>query len=102
VLVIGVTQNATSLVAEFDASAFEEDMGEEGTPKEAEEAKPRATGERGQGFLAQLKASTRNLRKEPTTPEPPAADEEPDTDIDSLRDDILRLQKYLKDNLGDK
>jgi flagellar biogenesis protein FliO len=76
VLVVGVTQNAISCLAEFDASAFES-AGVAGKPEGSE-------------FLTQLKTGIRKLVKTE------AADAE-EAEIASLRGDIERLQKFLRD-----
>lgn len=80
VLVLGVTGTSVATVAEFDASAFdtleEEDTGEGAFDPES--------------FLAQLQASSSALRQEAS---PAAADD----DIASLRQDIERLQGYLRE-----
>ncbi len=112
VLVVGVTQNDISLVSEFDAAAFEGEIAlEEGTAASAPEpwrpreetghaAVPSAKeGERDDRFLAELKASAGDLLKDTSRPQSNEPQEAPDADIDSLRKDILRLQKYLKENL---
>ncbi len=81
VLVIGVTNNAVSLVAEFDESAF--DISEE-APYSEEAPQGHDT------FLAQLRQSTSDMRGEIDAP---VVDDE----ISSLREDIERLQLYLRE-----
>ncbi|HOZ47419.1 MAG TPA: flagellar biosynthetic protein FliO [Candidatus Hydrogenedentes bacterium] len=96
VLVVGVSQSGISLISEFDAAAFgalletPESHGRSGEGNAAPSTSGEADSAR-KAFLAELEASARELRDSKT----PAADE----DIDSLRQDIVRLQKYLKDNL---
>lgn len=81
VLVVGVTSNALSLVAEFAASAFE---------GEAPDAALAGEGPRPGPFLAQLRESAETLSE-------PAARGDEDDEIASLRGDIQRLQRYLKE-----
>ena len=83
ILVVGVTQNAISLIAEFDASAFslEEEEGGASEPQVSE------------GFLTQLKANLSRHRKEEE--ETPSSE---DAEIASIRDEIHRLQAHLWDS----
>lgn len=84
VLAIGVTPSSVSLVAEFDAAAFEvaEQVKEEKTPT----ASPGS-----ESFLSHLQEKTRAMT------EPPPRETE-DDDIASLRDSIRRLQEYLRED----
>jgi len=77
VLVVGVTPTSVSLVAQFDASAFDGD----------EEESPPEVNEESQGdFLAHLQASSA------------AMNQEDDDEIVALRDDVHRLQRYIRDD----
>ena len=86
VLVVGVTQNAVSLVAQFDADAF---------PLDAQEQADKARGETNspEGFLTQLRAYAQGALKEKA-----GSAGTSDSDIAALRMDIQRLQHYLEDN----
>lgn len=84
VLVIGVTPNTVSLVAEFDADTFEPAVSAREGSAPASPANA--------NFLEQLLASTRAIN-EPATPAPAADDDE----IVALRDDLDRLQQHLRD-----
>jgi flagellar biogenesis protein FliO len=82
VLVIGVTQNAITLLASFDQSVF---------------SKSRATGpelssvaETPSDFLRHLESSTTRMRAE-------TGDTAPDAEIQALQSNIARLQRYLKE-----
>jgi len=88
VLVVGVTPNAISLLAEFEAEAFE-DESEAAPPSEAGPAGVLAP-ER-QGFLDYLKSGVRGPEGVP--PE----HERDDAEIAALRQDIQRLQHYLQE-----
>lgn len=81
VLVIGLTQNNMSLIAEFDADAFES---AEATAPETE------IGVR-ESFLDALRAAG----KPPASKSAIAEDDE----LATLRGDVQRLQRYLQDNL---
>jgi flagellar biogenesis protein FliO len=81
VLVIGVTQQAIAVVAEFDAEAFER-------ATETNSEKPALEG--AESFLAQLRATM-----QATTQAEPAAGE--DAEIAALRKDVQRLQQYLEE-----
>lgn len=82
VLVIGVAPNQVSVLAEFDAAAFEAAMEKEAPTKEKEQ-RP------GVGnFFAHLKSRVRQSQGDLATI--PA-------DIAALRDDIQRLQEYLRE-----
>lgn len=77
VLVVGVTPTSISLVTQFDASAF---GGEE-------DESPVDVSDQSQGdFLAHLQASTE------------AMNQEGDDEIVELRDDVHRLQRYIRDD----
>lgn len=102
VLVIGVTQNNISLVSEFDAAAFEALLAPQQATEPTGQAQRAGASSKEKdtaSFLAHLKASANELRGEPLTGDVAQPAQSPDEDIDSLRSDIARLQKYLKDNL---
>ncbi len=87
VLIVGVNANAVSLVADFDASAFESQSEDsEGASEPAAPFNP-------DGFLAQLQASSQAIGPRPETDEVPVDDDE----IAALRGDIQRLQRYLRE-----
>lgn len=81
VLVIGVTATNTSLVSEFDASAF---VREGEGPSLGEDAFS------GKSFAARLQDSSKSMTQD-------KAENVEDDEIDSLRSDIQRLQKYLRE-----
>jgi len=85
VLVVGVSPNQVSLVAEFDASAFEAELEQEG--EEAE--RPQQTSSLG-SFISHLVAR-------PTPGAAESAQAVSDAEIASLRGDIQRLQEYLRE-----
>ena len=90
VLVVGVTQNEISRVAEFDATLFELPMAAQAAPAAA----PAAT-----TFLKELAARAQAPKKEPVLEaiaEPPVDDE-----IAALRNDLERLQQYLQESTRD-
>lgn len=87
VLIVGVNGNAVSLVADFDASAFESHGEDREGPAEAQAPfNP-------DGFLAQLQASSQAIGPSSKTDEVPVDDDE----IAALRGDIQRLQRYLRE-----
>jgi flagellar biogenesis protein FliO len=100
VLVVGVTPTTVSLVAEFDASAFEAAKAEPDEVATVEESGPKP------GLLQQIKTTTpkpkvsflqhllSTTRSMDSTPAEPAPD---DADITQLRGDIERLQRHLQD-----
>jgi len=84
ILVVGVTNNAMSLIAEFDGDAFS-------LPAE----EPAASGEfNPDQFLEQLRNSSEAMNEIPTK-------HVKDDEIDSLRSDIQRLQEYLREESRD-
>lgn len=83
VLVIGVAPNSISLVAELDEGLFE-------SKPQQEAAEPAGT----ESFLAQLEEKTRAMTQG-------SAAMVPDTELDALREDIERLQQYLKQDVAD-
>jgi flagellar biogenesis protein FliO len=109
VLVVGITQNTIALVSEFDADAFDSVPAAE-APAQAERASTEAdrkTMESGKRFLSQLKASTRAMHQEfaPRLPDELKRDERadaPSVDLEALRQDILRLQEHLKEELREE
>ncbi len=79
VIVVGVTQNSISSLAEFDAESFalvREGDHEKGPVDVA-------------GFMEQLKTSMRNIQEPPTEPSVE------DAEVSALKRDIERLQKYI-------
>jgi len=78
-LVIGVTPNSISHIADFDSEAFE-------LAAESDTIKPEES-IKSNNFLAQLHAQTEELRAEPV-----------DDDLASLRGDIQRLKQYLQES----
>lgn len=84
-LIVGVTPNAMSPIAEFDEAAF---------PAVSAAQPPQSTvpePSRAESFLAELQASLHAQEKpEPATP--PSEEAE----LDALRRDVLRLQQYLE------
>jgi len=108
VLVVGVTANNISLVAEFDEAAFGAQPAGEGRHVEAERAASSRRAEKKKAskadsrFLEELKTSAQNIAALPSVGEPAGQHVSPDADIDSLRQDILRLQKYLKEDLREE
>lgn len=83
VLVVGVTSDSMSLIAEFDESTFDP-MG--GTGKDA--------AFNADNFLAQLQQSKKSIARQDEPDEEDAGDEE----ISALRGDIHRLQRYLRED----
>lgn len=82
VLVISLTQNQVSLIAEFDAGAFESSL-------ESEESAPEKTAKDPANFLEQLRTQ---VKKEA------GVTRRADDDLDELRGDIQRLQRYLQES----
>ena len=96
VLAIGVTQNTISLVAEFDASAFQLEAAERGNAATA-------TGEAPESFLTQLRTYAQGVRAQSVRAQSVRKDKETasdtnEEDLAALRADIQRLQEYLKEN----
>lgn len=83
VLVIGVTNQNVSLVAEFDATGFRGERGE--GAEQAGAFNPDA-------FLAHLRESSRTMSEAVQ-----GEQDEADDDIAALRGDIQRLQQYLRE-----
>jgi flagellar biogenesis protein FliO len=98
VLLIGVTQNAIARLAEFDAETFDHESFSNVPEKNAAPARNPAD------FLSQLKSHIYEIEsgEKPTNGNAlktkPTAGADDDADIASLRNDIERLQKYLKEN----
>lgn len=86
VLVVGVNSNSITLVADFDADAFD-DGPEEGPVRE-----PAATDFNPDSFLAQLHAQSQEFERAGVGL--PLAEED---EIAALRGDIQRLQRYLRE-----
>ena len=88
VLVVGVTPNAISLLADFDAEAFEAES-ESAAPPEA--AAAGALAPESPGFLDYLRSGVRGPAGSP----PEQARD--DAEIAALRQDIQRLERYLEE-----
>jgi len=102
VLVVGVTQNAVSLISEFDVETFQDLLpGEPLGEAEARSEGGRATDAKAR-FLAQFRAKSREFRGSGDEGRSEAGAGKSDADIDSLRQDILRLQEYLRDSISDE
>lgn len=87
VLIVGVNGNAVSLVADFDASAFDN------YGADHEEASEAAAPFNPDSFLSQLQASSQAMGPRMETEETHVDDDE----IAALRGDIQRLQRYLRE-----
>lgn len=83
VLVLGVTRENISVVGDFDAAPFEKEAVEGERPARQEP----------QDFLAELKESIRGMDHDH---EGDRSDD--DAEISALRDNINRLQRYLRDS----
>lgn len=83
ILLIGVTQNAVSLLTEFEGAAFERASDQE-TGTTQQHAVPGS-------FLAELQTRTQNMAGQET------ATGITDKDIASLRSEIQRLKEYLRE-----
>jgi len=96
ILVLGVTPNAVSTIAEFDADSFEPISAEAPASKPAGGGSPSET----ESFLAQFKASLESIARAT----PSANPEHDDAEIAALREDVQRLQRYLQESVrgGDK
>ena len=92
VLVVGQSQNALSLIAEFPEEEFASVREGQGGEEDEEE-----TPGQGKDFFAQLRASLARMggRSEEETQDSETSLEE--DDIAALRGDIHRLQEYLRD-----
>jgi len=97
VLVIGQSQNALSLIADFNESDFARVAeGSEGG-KEAEESETAAPAE--QSFFSELRANLTQLNRPPEDKLDELSSSSIDeNDIAALRGDIDRLQEYLRDS----
>ena len=91
ILVLGVTPNAISTVAEFDADSFEPISAETPASKPAAGGTPSET----ESFLAQFKASLESIARAT----PSANPEHDDAEIAALREDVQRLQRYLQESV---
>ncbi|HUW61485.1 MAG TPA: flagellar biosynthetic protein FliO [Candidatus Bathyarchaeia archaeon] len=90
ILVLGVTPNAISTVAEFDADSFEP------ISAEAPASKPAAgSHSETEPFLAQFKASLESIARATPSENP----EHDDAEIAALREDVQRLQRYLQESV---
>lgn len=87
ILVVGVTNNAMSLIAEFDSDAFGNESEETADSGDGNAFNP-------DQFLDQLRSSSMAMKKDPAQPVK-------DDEIDSLRSDIQRLQEYLREESRD-
>jgi flagellar biogenesis protein FliO len=93
VLVVGVTPNDISMIAEFDETAF--DMDDE------EQASALGAGaDSAVGFLAQLKSNMAQMKQNDEAESENAGVGE-DADIASLKGEIHRLQEYLREPPSD-
>jgi flagellar biogenesis protein FliO len=93
VLVIGVTQESVQLVETFEATAFEKLTP---PPREGEPGDDAATlSAKGSAFLAQLREQSDRMRQ------PVEKDTVDDGDIATLRGDIERLQRMLREATRD-
>jgi ubiquinone biosynthesis protein UbiJ len=79
VLVVGLTQQQLSLIAEFDADSFE--------PQSEPEPASEDTAPAAASFLAELRATSERKRS--------VAEED---DLEALRGDIQRLQRYVQES----
>lgn len=87
VLVVGVTNDSMSLVAEFDEGAFDATRGTgKDTPFNAD------------NFLAQLQQSRKSIARKDEPEDEDVGDEE----ISALRGDIHRLQRYLREDSSER
>jgi len=82
VIVVGLTQNQLSPVAEFDAEAFESAL-------EAEAVSPGKAANTAVSFLDQLRTQVRNET---------GISARGDEDLTELRGDLQRLQRYLQES----
>ena len=87
ILVIGVTQNSVTPVAEFEEEAFEGIL--------AGDAQPAAGRPAPENFLQALNAATGKSKPEPSAA---ASDDE----LDQLRSDLQRLRHYLREGGRDR
>ncbi len=93
VLVVGVTPNDISMIAEFDETAFD--------VEDEEQASALGAGaESAVGFLAQLKSNMAQMKQNGEA-ESENADVGEDADIASLKGEIHRLQEYLREPPSD-
>jgi len=92
ILVVGVTANSVSPVAEFDADAFET-SGAESAPGES--GAPQSETET---FLAQFKASLNKIAQASPAKTADTTPEEEEAEIAALREDVQRLQRYLQES----
>lgn len=88
-LIIGVTPNSMSLIAEFDETAFPS------TPEAAPAQSPAPETRRAESFLGELQASLR-AQEQPTSSGPSE-----EAELDALRRDVQRLQQYLEGRMRD-
>ncbi|MCX5757073.1 MAG: flagellar biosynthetic protein FliO [Candidatus Hydrogenedentes bacterium] len=86
-LIVGVTPNTMSLIAEFDETLFPSAPASNEPRTESAASEP----VRAESFLAELQASLHAQEK----PEPAQAPSE-EAELDALRKDVLRLQQYLE------
>lgn len=88
ILVLGITNNAISLLKEFDADEFD-------ALNASSSNKSKSTN--GEDFLAQFEERSRILRD----PDQAARIDTEDDDISSLRGDIRRLREFIKKDSGE-
>ncbi|MCX5769654.1 MAG: flagellar biosynthetic protein FliO [Candidatus Hydrogenedentes bacterium] len=94
ILVLGVTPNSISAVAEFDSDSFEPISAESSAAKPSSPAAPGTPSET-ESFLAQFKASLESIAHATPSQNP----EQDDTEIAALREDVQRLQRYLQESV---
>ena len=88
-LIIGVTPNGMSLIAEFDEAAFPT------APAAAPVQPVSPETRRAESFLGELQASLR-AQEQPASPGPSE-----EAELDALRRDVQRLQQYLEGRMRD-
>ncbi|MEA3365567.1 MAG: flagellar biosynthetic protein FliO, partial [Candidatus Hydrogenedentes bacterium] len=97
VLVIGQSQNALSLIAGFNEADFAPVAEESGGGKEAEESETAAPA--GRSFFSELRANLTAFNRRPEDELHKLSSTSLDeNDIAALREDIDRLQEYLRDS----
>ena len=86
-LIVGVTPNTMSLIAEFDETVFPSTPASPVTQIASAASEPAHA----ESFLAELQASLHAHEK----PEP-VAEPSDEAELDALRRDVLRLQQYIE------
>jgi len=92
VLVVGVNQNTINLIADLDAEAYDHLEAKAAAGSQPEERNR----EKAQRFFEELRAQQGTMNND-TGQSPPAGDEAQDVEIASLRGDIARLQRLLRE-----